>query len=387
MLLGWSLIVALFLQGAPATRSAAIAGQIHTRDGAPVVAMRVAVIAAAPPDARPDDGIQYYQDPPPVATTLTDARGRFRLPAVAPGRYVVMAGIMGKETYYPSATEAIRATVVTVGGSTPIDNLDMTLAQQTGGRVRGTITPPPPSARAEIAVLSGTRLSELIEMPIGMDGTFDFGHVPTGAYLLNIFPTPPGAASLTFQVGTSDPPPIVYKRPDTHAVSGRLVVEKGPLPTAILGFRTATSYVNATINPDGTFTTKLHAARHLVDLGGMPVGYDVRSIRVGGTDASSGFVVNSADVSNVVITIKSPLTLPSLRGTIKGAPANARVDMTGPIIGNVTAAVAADGTFTFPALVPGLYYLRVPQMPSLRTTNVVVTSQGINEVVVTAPQP
>src|SRR5690349_4673454 len=159
MLLGWSLILALLLQGAQTTRSGAIAGQIHTRDGAPVVAMRVAVIAAAPPDARPDDGIQYYQDPPPVATTLTDARGRFRLPAIAAGRYVVMAGIMGKETYYPSATDALKATVVTVGGSAPLDNLDITLAQQTGGRVRGTITPPPANARAEIAVLSGTRLS------------------------------------------------------------------------------------------------------------------------------------------------------------------------------------------------------------------------------------
>jgi hypothetical protein len=385
-MLGWALILALLLQGAQATRSGAIGGQVHTRDGAPVVAIRVAVIAAPAPDARPEDGIQYYQDPPATATTMTDARGRFRLPAIPAGRYVIVAGIQGRATYFPSTLEPTRATVITVGGAASTDNLEITLAEAVGGRVRGTISPPPPSARSEIAVLSGTRLSELIEMPIGADGSFDFGHVPSGPYLLNIFPTPPGAASLTFQVGTTDPPLIDYKRPPTHAVSGRLVVERGPLPITILGFRTATSYVNATINPDGTFATKLHAARHLVDVGGMPVGYDVRSVRVGAADAGSGFVVGTADVSNVVITIKAPATLPSLHGRVTGAPSNARVEMTGPIVGSVSTAIGADGTFDFPALVPGLYYLRVPQMPSLGTTNVVVSSTGTNGVVVGSPR-
>jgi hypothetical protein len=386
-MLGWFLLLSLLLQGAQAPRAGVIAGQVHTRDGVPVVAIRVAAIAAAPPDARPEDGIQYYQDPPPVATTMTDARGRFRLPAIPAGRYVLVAGIQGRATYFPSTLEPTRATVINVGAATPTDNLDMTLVEAVGGRVRGTISPPPPSARSEIVVLSGTRLSELIEMPVGADGSFDFGHVPTGAYLLNIFPTPPGAASLTFQVGTSDPPAINYRRPTTHAVTGRIVVENGPLPTTILLFRTATSYVSAPINPDGTFTTRLHAARHYADVGGLPVGYDVRSVRVGTSDATNGIVVGEADVSNVVITVKAPANLPRLHGRISGAPANARVELAGPIVGTVTANIAADGTFTFPALVPGLYYLRVPQVPSLGTTNVVVTSQGTNEVVVGAPRP
>jgi hypothetical protein len=385
-MLGSSLLLALLLQQATqAPRTAAIAGQIHTRDGAPVVAMRVAAIAAAPPDARPDDGIQYYQDPPPVAVTLTDARGRFRLPPIPAGRYVIMAGILGKATYYPAATDAMLATVVTVGGTTPTDNLDMTLAQQVGGRVRGTITPAPPAARTQIAVLSGTRLSELIEVPIGADGAFDFGHVPSGPYLMNIFPTPPGAASYTFQVGTTDPAPMRITLPPTHVVTGRLVVENGPLPTTILGFRTTTSYVNATINPDGTFTARLHAATHVVDVGGMPVGYGVRSVRVGASDGTNGVMVGNADVSNVVITIKAPAQLPRLRGRVTGAPPGARVEMTGPIVGNVTTTLGANGAFEFPALVPGLYYLRIPQAPSLGTTNVAVTSQGTSEVEIPRP--
>ena len=208
VMLVWPLIVALLGQASPSPQPAAIAGQIHTRDGAPVVAIRVSVIVAAPPDARPEDGIQYYLDPPPVATTLTNAQGRFRLPAIPPGRYVIVAGIQGRATYFPSATEAIRATVVTVGGGAATDNLEIILAQAIGGRVRGTISPPPPNAKSEIAVLSGQQFTELVEMPVAADGSFDFGHVPSGRYLLNFFPTPPGGRSVSFVVATGDFPPI-----------------------------------------------------------------------------------------------------------------------------------------------------------------------------------
>src|SRR6476620_8669864 len=171
-MLGWSLILALLLQGAQAPRAGGVAGQVRTRDGAPVVAIRVAAIAAPPADARPEDGIQYYQEPAPAATTMTDARGRFSLPSIPPGRYVIVAGIQGRATYFPSTAEPPRATVVTVGGASSTTNLEMTLVEPVGGRVRGTISPPPPSARSEIVVLSGTRLSELIEMPVAADGSF-----------------------------------------------------------------------------------------------------------------------------------------------------------------------------------------------------------------------
>jgi len=382
VMLVWPLIVALLGQASPSPQPAAIAGQIHTRDGAPVVAIRVSVIVAAPPDARPEDGIQYYLDPPPVATTLTNAQGRFRLPAIPPGRYVIVAGIQGRATYFPSATEAIRATVVTVGGGAATDNLEIILAQAIGGRVRGTISPPPPSAKSEIAVLSGQQFTELVEMPVAADGSFDFGHVPSGRYLLNFFPTPPGGRSVSFVVATGDIPPIQYTRPPTHAVTGRLVVEKGPLPSAILLFRTDDNYVTATINPDGTFTTRLQVGQHVADLGGMPVGYDLRSVRIGNTDAAKGIVVKDVDVSNVVITVKVPAQLPSLKGRVTGGPAKATVQLTGPIVGSVSAPVSADGSFTFPALVPGLYYARVAGAPALGTTLVVVAAHGDNETVI-----
>jgi len=156
-------------------------------------------------------------------------------------------------------------------------------------------------------------------------------------------------------------------------------------PPAILGFRTESSFVTATINADGTFATRLHAGQHVADLGGMPVGYELRSVRAGNTDVAKGLAITDADVSNVVITVRAPAQLPRLRGRVSGAPANAKVQITGPIVGSQTASIGTDGTFDFPALVPGLYYARVPEAPALGTTLVVVTQGGVNEAVIGAP--
>jgi hypothetical protein len=159
------------------------------------------------------------------------------------------------------------------------------------------------------------------------------------------------------------------------------------LPNAILGFRAAdTNYVAAMIKPDGTFATRLPAGHHQTDLGGMPVGYDLRSVRVGNADAAKGLTIGNGDVSNVVITVKAPKQLPRLRGRVTGAPANATAQITGPIVGSASAAIGADGSFEFPALVPGLYSLRIPQAPSLGTTVVAVTPQGVNEITIGPPR-
>src|SRR5215208_532864 len=113
-MVGIALVVALLLQAAPATRGV-VAGQIQIRQGSPAAAVRVSAIPAPPPEARPEEGIQYYEARPPVSTVLTNAQGRYRLGNIPPGRYYIVASMLGQATYYPGATEAFRATVVTVG--------------------------------------------------------------------------------------------------------------------------------------------------------------------------------------------------------------------------------------------------------------------------------
>ena len=155
------------------------------------------------------------------------------------------------------------------------------------------------------------------------------------------------------------------------------MVENGPLPRAQLAFSTATGYVGASIDPDLTFSARLHSTRHQVELAGMPVGYSVVSIRTGSADASQGLVVSNADISGVVITVSAPRHLPRMRGHIAGLrgarSSSTKVQLTGPIVGSLEASVGQDGSFEFPAMIPGLYSLKLSDISGFAPVNVVVT--------------
>jgi len=234
-----------------------------------------------------------------------------------------------------------------------------------------------PIANDEIAVMSGVTLSEVAEVGVGANGQFAFGRVPPGRYLVSIFPTPPGYGSLTVDVRETDVTALEIKRPTTYAVSGRVVTTSGPIPVGLLAMITDTSYVPITIKPDGTFTARAHSARHRFDFGGMPSGYRMTSVRVGGRDMADGLTVGNADISGVVVNVTAPRDLPRIRGTIAGLSKPVTVELQGPIIGTLTA-TTKNGTFEIPAATPGLYYMRVRELPQLGTTLVVVGWDGGN---------
>ena len=225
----------------------------------------------------------------------------------------------------------------------------------------------------EKAILSGVALGELLETPVGADGSFTFGHLPKGAYLLSLFPTPPGMPSRVFQSA----------RPTRASIScGRRCARcqgassRHPLPCDVLvGFSTERSYVTATISADGSFSAQVQPARHTIELGGLPPGYSLGSARLGTQDVSKGVPVGDGDVSGLVITIAPPAHLPRLRGKVVGVPAasltTARVELTGYVIGTLEASVQQDGSFEFPAVTPGTYRVRVPQVPELTPSFVV----------------
>lgn len=306
MTTGLALVFALSLQAAPASTTAVVTGQILTPDGSPAAAIRVSAIPAPPPDARPQDGSQYYEAQPAVASALTNGQGRYRLANVPPGRYHIVVGVLGQATYYPDTLDMAQATVVTLAAGATRQGTDIRLATPYGGGVRGRVTPPPGSGDGEIAVLSGLRLEELLEAPVAADGTFEFGHVPRGAYLLSMFPQPPGTASIAFQVGDEDVASLEVRRLPMQTITGRIVVRGAPFPRPILAFATDTSHVTAAVRPDGTFAVRLQAARHRIDFGGLPVGYAITSARVGDTDVSSGLVVADRDIDGLVVTVTGP---------------------------------------------------------------------------------
>jgi hypothetical protein len=350
-----------------------VSGQLKTVEGGPAVAVRVIAIPAPPEQTRPSFGSQYFYQQPPVSTSLTDNQGRYRLTNLPPGRYYIMSGI----SYYPSTLDPDRATAITITPDSNMTSMDFQLQQPLGGRVSGRITPKPEGTGQIKGILSGPALEGLLEIPIGADGIFEFGHVPTGAYLLDLVPTFPGLGSFRVDVGTKDVTGLELVRPPTHAVTGKIVVENGPLPRALLAFFTNQSYVDGPINPDGTFSIRLHSARHRVVLAGMPGGYAVTSVRLGNQDLSQGIPVGNADVSGIIINVSAPRQLPRMRGQVTGLAnsqlASTKVEVTGPINGSLEAPLKPDGSFEFAALTPGMYRLRVPQVPAVTPMNVVVT--------------
>jgi hypothetical protein len=374
-MIGVASVFLVLLQAAAPPRPGVVTGQLQTPAGAPAAAIRVSALPAPPPNILPSDGQNYYSTTAPAATALSDAQGRYRLANLAPGRYFVVASVFGYPTFYPSGTNADRATVVTVGAEKPSEGVNFSIQMPPGGRVSGRVNTPAATGVQEKAVLSGVALGELLESPIAADGSFTFGHLPKGAYLLSLFPALPGKPSRTFRVEESDVR-VDLVRPTLRTVSGRIVVKSGPIPYGWLGFETISSYETAHINPDGTFRTQLQPARHKVELAGMPGGYLLSSVRLGNQDLTQGVVVGSGDVTGLVITVSPPANLPKLRGKVTGVPAanmaSAKVELTGHIVGALEANVKPNGSFEFPAVTPGSYRVRVPQVASIPASIVVI---------------
>lgn len=372
------ILASVLLQGPATSASAVIEGQVRMRDGVPAAAVRVAAIPAPRENVSPADGQNYYATQTPTAVSFTDGDGRYRL-AVPAGRYLVVAGLIGRGTFYRSTTEIDRAEALTVTDGRAA-NIDLTLQSFPGARVAGRITPPPADGVREYAALASVALGEMPEVPVREDGSFDFGRVPLGDYLLYVSPNPPGQTSLAFRVEQRDMTTLEFVRPPVRKVSGRIVVEKGPLPVVFLAFSTPQGHVSAPINPDGTFSVALHAATHRVELGGLPVGYAVRSVRMGAKDVTAtGIPLAGADVENVTIDVAVRRQLAALRGRFTGSVPGAeplRVEVTGPIVGRLEAPVRPDGSFEIPALPPGLYRVHPPGPSDARPAEVVVTSGG-----------
>jgi hypothetical protein len=376
----------ILFQGAP--RPGTVTGQLRTLDGSPAIAIRVAAMPVPTSNAKPEDGVQYFTYPPPEASTLTDTQGRYTLRNLPPGRYYILAGSFGEPVYYPGIDNMERATAVTLGPGSTNANLDFKIPKLRGGTIGGRVNTANRDPQLKVTLLGG-KLEELLDASIEQDGTFRFGHVPPGTYLVGLFPRPPGFSSLVVPVNDRDVTGLELAPPPTHTVTGRIVVDNGPLPHALLAFSTPQSYADAEVKPDGTFSAKLHAARHHVDLAGMPVGWSVSSVRIGSQDATEGFAISNADVSNIVINVSAPRKLPKIHGSVTGLAAAqlaaTKVEVTGEINGSLQAAIQQDGSFEIPAVVPGLYRLRLTGVSGFPAMNVVVAGWDTTEVKVVVP--
>jgi hypothetical protein len=376
-----ALALALLLQGSSSVPPGAVSGQLQTIDGVPAVNVRVVAIPAPKGTISVDDGLNYY-DPYfelPTDRTLTDNEGNFRLQEIVPGRYFLLAGAAGHGTFYPDASSISGAMVINVQSGVETSNLNFKLTTRLGGKLSGRINANMAALGPRTATVTGGTLEDLLEVPVHADGTFEFGHVPPGKYLVSLYPPTPGIASYPVTVGQADISGVELVPLPTKKVTGRIIVRNGSIPHGLLGFYTAKTWVGGKISDDGTFSVDLHAARHQIDFAGLPVGYSLASVKVNGQDTTQqGIVVGNADVSDVVITVNAPKHLAVVKGKITGLPAESfastGVVLTGPTFNKLQADIEQDGNFEFPAVVPGAYRLTLTGVPDVAPITVNVDS-------------
>jgi hypothetical protein len=125
-----TLALLLMLQGAPASpagqpaQPGTISGELRTPDGAPAAGVRVSALPAPRGAIKPSDGQNYYATVVPTNTAVSDLQGRYRLRNLPPGRYIILASVLGFPTYYPSTDNPDNAEVVTVEDR-PLENVNV----------------------------------------------------------------------------------------------------------------------------------------------------------------------------------------------------------------------------------------------------------------------
>ena len=388
----WTVLaLSMLLQGEPIVPGA-VSGRLLTIDGTPAANVRVVAFAVPRGRGNPDDSLNYFELASPTDRTLTDNEGNYRLQELVPGNYYIMAGAAGpgQATYYPEAANIRGADVITVQPGVEVESLNFQLLNRLGGKLSGRVNADMKVIGQRTATITGGKLEELIEVPVRPDGTYTFGYIPPGKYLLSLYPPTPGIASMPITIENVDISGVELVPLPTQKVTGRIIVRNGPIPHGILGFYTVKTYVSGKISEDGTFAVELHSARHQIDFAGLPVGYSLASVRIDGKDTTQeGVVVGNADVSDVVITVNAPRHLAVIKGTVSGlAPerfGSTGVVLTGPTFNKLQADIEQTGAFEFPAVVPGVYRLTLNGVPELAPITIVVDSFRTFEVPVVVP--
>ena len=186
---------------------------------------------------------------------------------------------------------------------------------------------------------------------------------------------------------------LLLQNVNVKEVTARVTVEPGvQFPSS---FTLPLTTASITIRPqiDGTFRLQLPTGEYRVGTPGrLPPGYSVRSISYGGVDLLvNPLKISPNDSSELVIALAltGPSPAVSVSGRVTGlAPGDVhRISLREPTGGDLSAAletsVAADGSFTFPKVLPGNYivYQRL-----LIQTRVTVGNADVTGLVVARPK-
>jgi hypothetical protein len=122
-----AVIAFLLLQGIPIQQGGTVSGILRDSSGAPVPGVRMAAVM------RPDSLAEIAEGTASIYAE-TDSEGKYSLESIPPGRYVIAAGRLDLQTFYPGTQEIENATVVSVTPGAKLANINFAMSGTSAGR-------------------------------------------------------------------------------------------------------------------------------------------------------------------------------------------------------------------------------------------------------------
>jgi protocatechuate 3,4-dioxygenase beta subunit len=221
-------------------RGGVITGKVIDADGRPVVEEPVEVLV---PEGS-NTGPVMHMSP---MSYVTDDRGIYRIYGLAPGKYRVAAGAsqdgmyfgrgrgaVYSQTFYPSTTESVNATLVEVTEGSEATNVDITLRRTMGvftvtARIIDAETGKPiPDARYGLEKFRENGSSATGGLPANKQGEIKLENMTPGKYAIYLEPSLARdvySEPLQFEVVDQDIKDLVIKASSGSSVSGVIVFE------------------------------------------------------------------------------------------------------------------------------------------------------------------
>lgn len=394
-------------------RGGVLAGRVFDEYGEPVPEARIQVYRA--------DYTLGVRRLVAVRSAASNDIGEFRAYGLATGTYYV-SGTSGTSidtgplafwnapsgtmvfapTFYPGSVLATDARPIPVEAGQEIANLEFALRPVRLARISGRVV----DSRGRTLTLTSVNLvharrdgvvvGSISATRTGPGGEFSFGGLAPGDYRIQVIATIDAAAgprsaagereygSATVSVGGEDVEGLHLTTGPGHTLSGRVVAEGGVLEAASLeglsinledadgavaesGVKISSS---AGVRQDGTFEAGGLFGTRLIRVRGLPDGWALKSVRVGGHEvADAGVEIRGAITDVEVVVSGNPSTVGGRLFDSQGRPVGERtiavfpedqLRWTGHLNRYVVSArTTADGSFAAGALPPGSYYAAV----------------------------
>jgi hypothetical protein len=292
-------------------RGSAILGAVVDEYGEPVEGIYVHALAVNVADGR------TIAVPVQSGERRTDDRGRYRLFGLLPGTYLVAVsmdatvstGVREPEgyapVYYPGTTRLAEASKIEVEINRDLRGIDLTFSPSPTARVSGVVVDDAgkPVKDAMVPLFDRGSSDSVAFVPrfetTASDGAFALRNVSPGEYLVQVVATlepstdDTAAGSQVVSVTDRAPSPLTVRVSMGSTVSGRFIVEGDTDVTASrfrlkpVGPDPFTLDVSMTTVDDvGTFRLRGLRGTATLALDGAPENWYLKSLRIGGIDAT-----------------------------------------------------------------------------------------------------